>query len=75
MKGMFLLADQPLHSLGYYLYDLESKREQFLYLLKARDMFLNVSESGFFEQVWFIVFNTEQTLLKCRHFIWVFAVY
>ena len=39
MKAMFLLADLPSHSLGY-LYD----REQFLYLLKARDVFLKVSE-------------------------------
>ena len=54
MKAMFLLADPPLHSLGYYLYDLESNSERFLYLLKARDIFLNVSESGFFEQVWLI---------------------
>ena len=55
MKAMFLLAYLPSHSLGY-LYDLESNREQFLYKLKAHDIFykkfLNV----------FIAFNTESEL-------------
>ena len=44
MKAMFLLADLQSHSLEC-LYDLESNREQFLYSLKARDIFLKVSES------------------------------
>ena len=39
-----LLAYLPSHSLGY-LYDSESNREQFLYKLKAHDIFLKVSES------------------------------
>ena len=39
-----LLAYLPSHFLGY-LYEWESNREQFLYKLKARDIFLKVSES------------------------------
>ena len=42
---MFLLAYLLSHSLGY-LYDEESNREQFLYKLKAHDIFLKVSESS-----------------------------
>ena len=38
MKAMFLLAYLLSHSLGY-LYDYESNREQFLYKLKAHDIF------------------------------------
>ena len=44
MKAMFMLADLQSHSLEC-LYDWESSREQFLYSLKARDIFLKVSES------------------------------
>ena len=44
MKAMCLLAYLPSHSLGY-LYDKESNKEQFLYKLKAHDIFLKVSES------------------------------
>ena len=44
MKAMFLLACLPSHS-PECLYDYESNREQFLFLLKACDIFLKVSES------------------------------
>ena len=44
MKAMFLLACLPSHS-PECLYDYESNREQFLFSLKACDIFLKVSES------------------------------
>ena len=44
MKAMFLPADLPSHSLEC-LYERESNRAQFLYLLNARDIFLKDSES------------------------------
>ena len=41
---MFLLAGLPSHS-PECLYDKESNREQFLFSLKAGDIFIKVSES------------------------------
>ena len=43
-KSDFLLADLPSHSLEC-LFDKESNKEQFLFSLKARGIFLKVSES------------------------------